>query len=160
MVDLKGLTVFEADQLTSTLTTRIIDAERFVHIRAFIIPSGTVDALLRLNEDIGTTYAHRQSTNGAADTTSVSGTSINLNNGTFTTPIQFDIFIANKTAFEKLIIVQQVGQGTAGAANAPNRIEQTPKWANTTFQITRISIINTQAGDYAAGSRLVVLGHG
>jgi hypothetical protein len=160
MTNLHGLGIFEAAHEVSTLTILDEHTMKFLLVRAYIIPSGTVEALLRFNDDSSASYSRRQSANGAADTTNVSATSIDLGNGTFTTPRQFDILIVNKTAKEKLVMVQQVGPGTAGAANAPTRLEQVGKFVVTVNQIMRVSIINAQSGEYAAGSRIINLGGG
>ena len=156
-----GTSVFEAMHETSTMYIDTLGhGMKWLQLRAFIIPSGTVEALLRFNDDRSTSYERRQSSNGGADTTTVSATSIDLNAGTFTEPIQFDIWIYNRIGNDKLVIMQKVGRGTAGAGNAPNRIEQISKFVIQTAQITRIDIINTQAGEYMMGSRLVVIGSG
>ena len=51
-------------------------------------------------------------------------------------------FIINNASNEKLVIVNSMSQGSAGAGNAPNRQEKVGKWANTSNQITQITINN------------------
>jgi len=68
------------------------------------------------------------------------------------------MFIINNSSNEKLVISHTVQQNTAGAANAPRRIENVGKWANTSNQITEIDIDNTGAGSYDTNSKLRVWG--
>lgn len=48
--------------------------------------------------------------------------------------------------------------GSSGAGVAPAMDRCLGAWYNTAQQITRVDAINNGAGDYAAGSRLIVLG--
>ena len=54
--------------------------------------------------------------------------------------------------------ILSVGQNTAGAGNAPQRREVVTKWANTSNQITKIVMQNTDPGSYSSGSILKVWG--
>lgn len=121
---------------------------------------GNTNGLLRFNNDSGSNYAFRVTTNGAADIASASQTSIQTmdagaDNGTKLA--SFEIY--NVATLEKIVTSELVGSGSAGAGNTPSRRIGVGKWANTTDAITRIDIVNGSTGDYAIGSEIVVLGH-
>jgi hypothetical protein len=120
---------------------------------------GTISTHLRFNNDSGTNYAERTSSNGAADGTANTQTSISLQISTGSTPRNTIAFVTNITALEKLVDFRSSGPGSAGGANAPDRKEGLAKWANTADQITRVDVVNAGTGDFAIGSEVVVLGH-
>lgn len=136
-----------------------ITARKNLMVIANCINSGSINAQLRFNNDSAANYARRTSDNGAADSTGVSQTSAPVDAGSGTFGLQTVCFITNISAQEKMIVGFTVNQGTAGAANAPNRREYASKWVNTASQITRVDIINLSTGDFAIGSQLTVLGH-
>lgn len=121
---------------------------------------GTTNGIVRFNNDSGNNYANRTSTDGGADSTAGSGSSIFAGDtGTAAVP-KFGYFHFENTAAQEKIVTGIIGSGnTAGAANVPNRREFTSKWANTTDAVSRIDMINSGTGDYAIGSEVIVLGH-
>ena len=56
-----------------------------------------------------------------------------------------NMFIMNNSADEKFAINQMVYQDTAGAGNAPQRVDSVGKWTNTSSQITSIDITGGSA---------------
>jgi len=119
------------------------------------------NANLTFNNDTATNYAKRTSENGGADATLDSDdaiTNIPLLPTSRNLPKFIIIDVENFKTQEKLVNASSVDQGTAGAANAPNRVEGAHKWANTTDFITRVDIVNSGAGDYDVGSEVIVLG--
>ncbi len=133
--------------------------KRYYMILASILPSGNVNDGYRLNADSGTNYASRGTANGAADTTVTSGTIAGGNAGSaYTTPLFHVGRFANLSTKEKLHILDEVAQRTAGAGNAPERQEKVAKWANTADAINAIALTNTDTGDFNTNSELVVLG--
>tara|TARA_R110000850_G_scaffold258164_1_gene384614 strand:+ start:218 stop:433 length:216 start_codon:yes stop_codon:yes gene_type:complete len=69
------------------------------------------------------------------------------------------MFIINNSANEKLVIGHTVSAGTAGAGTAPEfRFEFVGKWANTSSQITNITLTNKGTGDYDTTSIMKVWG--
>lgn len=142
-----------------TITVSSIPVRKYLRIIVYTVATGgTTDLRLRFNNDSGSNYAHRESSNGGADTTAVSQTSI-LVSGTAARTYLYTVDVLNVATQEKYTSGFRVDT-TAGAGNAPNKTEQTAKWANTTDQITRVDILNTGGtGDYAIGSEVVVLGH-
>jgi len=53
---------------------------------------------------------------------------------------------------------ETIFQNADGAGNAPRRREGVMKWANTSAQITKITVSNSESGSYDAGSYITVLG--
>ena len=140
-----------------TLTLSSIPARKYLFLELHVIASGNLGCVMRFNNDSAANYSNRRSLNGAADGTSVSQTSLDLMNQTSTTRFQ-SMHIINVAAQEKIITGMVVEANTAGAGNAPAKAEMTGKWANTSAQITRVDVVNTNTGDMAIGTELVVWG--
>jgi hypothetical protein len=137
-------------------------AKKYLWIQVFLKASGTYNTRFRVNSDSGSNYSVRWSDNGTADSTDVSqsafypvvdGATTNITTNSF-----MNMFILNNTSKEKLIMWNGIVQNTAGAGNAPARVEGVAKWANTSAQITDIDIDNTSTGDYDTGSIIKVWG--
>lgn len=117
---------------------------------------GTINAFLRFNGDSANNYSYRNSTNGAADTTTVSTSAGLISSATNSNPIICEADIFNYETDEKVVRWVGGGGGTAGAGNAPVRSEGSHKWVNTTDYISQIDVVNTGTGNYLAGSFAVV----
>ena len=150
-----GRTTLGAD--TDDITVSVAD-KRYYMILGDAQPSGNVDGLLRVNGDTGTNYASTWSDNGAADGTQVSQAKALWCPDSDATN-RFGVgYISNLSTKEKLLILQAVGESTAGAGTAPSRRETATKWANTSNAISSITFRNNQSGSFSSGSELVVLG--
>lgn len=120
--------------------------------------SSGVNPNLTFNSDSGSNYTQRNNTNGGSDSTLVNQAKLEFTNAGVT-PTSFVVgYSINISAEEKLSILFDVEENTAGAGTAPNRIEHVSKWANTSSQITTVNMGNDDSGDYAVGSNLTVLG--
>ncbi len=119
--------------------------------------TSNIRSATRLNADTGSNYATRDSENGGADSTATSGSYIK-NSGSLTTPMFNVQYLSNLSTKEKLMLSHNVGQQTAGASNAPSRMEAVGKWANTSNAISTIAQYNDQGGSYNTNSEVVVLG--
>ena len=107
----------------------------------------------RFNGDSGTNYANRYSIDGGTDSTidtqpesylgAIDGLSFN------------NLFIINNSANEKLLMANRVSRSTAGEGTAPTRMESVGKWANTSSQITSITITTAGGGSFTAGQMKV-----
>ena len=137
-------------------------AKKYLWIQVFLKASGTYNTRFRVNSDSGNNYAVRWNTNGGSDNPDTSqsafypivdGATTNITTNSF-----MNIFIVNNESNEKLIMWHGSVQNTAGAGNAPARVEGVAKWANTSAQITDIDIDNTSTGDYDTGSIIKVWG--
>jgi hypothetical protein len=144
---------------SDTISVASFTAKKYLMVIVSAIPTGgAVRGTMRFNNDPGSNYAVRVSVNGAGDATAVSQNSIAVD--VAAAEVREVIHeILNIQAQEKEIYTRMASAGTAGAGNLPQRVEAVSKWSNTTAQITRVDIINDQAGDFAAGSELIILGH-
>lgn len=122
------------------------------------LSSGAIDSDIRIDNISTSTYAKRQSLNGAADATSVSQTEYNNDTNIGSTDRLNIIYGINIATEEKLFISFTCDANTAGAANAPNRVESVGKQSGTSTAYTRIDVLNTQAGSYDTDSNLSALG--
>ena len=133
--------------------------KRYYMVLGNHLPSGNFRTTYRINNDSGSNYALRKSEDGNAENVTTSITDITSGNKDEATQY-FDVsYLSNLSDQEKLIINHNMRGNTAGASNAPSRVEAVSKWANTSDAINRIDAINDQGGDYASGSELVVLGY-
>lgn len=143
-----------------TMSVASFAARKYLQIIiSAIATGGTANANITFNGDTGNNYTRRSSSNGGADTTAPS---IGFIAGT-ASAVAYPFFtiadVMNIAAQEKQVLMRAMSQGPATAANEPNRMELVGKWANTSAQITTITLTNTGTGDFASGSEVVVLGH-
>lgn len=140
---------------SATIDVSSLTDNKFLMVLTHKISGGDSVVRYRLNSDSGSNYARRYSENGGADGTSASTTFI-------ASGYQYDGFsisyIINISTEEKLVIYHDVDSNTAGATNAPNRVEEVGKWVNTSDVIDEINIINGGADNFAADSNITVLG--
>jgi len=149
--------------VSNNLSSGTITAKKYLWIQCYIEPVGTVEAEINCNNDFSSIYAMRNEYNGATDNTFASLARyfpwINSVSGTgFTTPTFFNLFCINNSSNEKLFVMHNAQQNTAGSGNSPNRGQGVGKWANTSEQITEIEFTNSSAGNYGKESFLKVWG--
>ena len=143
-----------ADLLNITSFT----AKKYLWIQYYIEEStANANARLTFNNDTGSNYAYRRSLNGGTDYTGTSKAYISPDGFEAGNKL-VNMFIINNSATEKLIISNSITNATAGAGNAPTRCEMTFKWTNTSSQITRIDLTNSDSGEMGTGSILKVWG--
>jgi hypothetical protein len=144
-----------------TLDVSSLPDKRYYMVLAHYLDSGSTApaTVWRFNADTGTNYAYRRNADGGTDSTSTSQTYMSTAyNNIDTTGFELN-YIANLSSKEKLLQGHQVYQSTAGAATAPNRVENACKWANTSNAVDQIQINTVTAGrTYGTGSEMVVLG--
>jgi len=138
-----------------------ITAKKYLIIKVFAEGDGSAKLRMRFNDDSGSNYWYRASSNGGSDgVAGGAGTimdidNVNLNDGEQAMNVLHVINILNR---EKTCMNHHINSGGAGAGNIPDRVEQITKWVNTSAQITKVSLINPQSGDYAVGSTVTVWG--
>ena len=121
--------------------------------------SGNTGLYERFNNDSGSNYASRRSTNGGTDSTLTSQSAFPWGNAGYTTTPNFAIdYVANLASKEKLGQRLWAMQMTAGAGTAPDRAEIAYKWVNTSDAINRMDM-PVGSGTLDSGSEMVVLGY-
>jgi hypothetical protein len=127
------------------LSSGTITAKKYLWVQIYSTTGTSANDYLRFNSDSGTNYSDRKSADGATDATRTGQTALinHINEGGRTTPSFTNLFIINNSANEKLVTGHVVQQLTAGAGNAPSRLEVVGKWANTSSQITNITAFGT-----------------
>ena len=110
---------------------------------------------MTFNSDTNDNYAVRRSANFAADSTLVSQDGIDVGN-VLALENFFTANIRNITTEEKLIETDVLEEGAAGSGTAPDTEVAISKWANTSAQITTITLTGTN--NFDTGSELIVLG--
>lgn len=150
---LGGITLMTtADSLSVTP----VSARRYLKVYYRLINSGTINGVLRFNNDSGNNYAWRQNSNDAAASTATSTSGITVASSAAVDYSGY-IDVNNRQTSEKHVINHQLNS-TAGAGNATNRQQTVGKWANTSDSVTRVDIVQTDTGDYVAGSEIEVIG--
>jgi len=156
----------DSDTLTSSstaitlsgFTSKIFNVfmhQKFVNV--------AIDASFRVGNgsiDTGSNYSNRHSLNGATDATNTS-LSYMLNSGGGGTDAEEGFTIAymiNISDEEKLELAFNVFNNADGAGNAPNRGEQTNKWANTSNQFDQLQSVSISVGSFATDTNLALLG--
>lgn len=147
----------ELGSAADEIDTGTITAKKYLWVQVYIKPTGAASVSHRFNDDTGTNYAHRQSTNGGTDTTNTSIDHLVQYVDT-THPSFTNMFIVNNSGNEKLVIGNVISRNTSGAGTAPQRREFVGKWTNTSTQITDIKTHNAHGGSYDTGSILKVWG--
>ena len=142
-----------------TITTSTFTAKKYLMVQTHGIASGNLEAALQVGNgsiDTGSNYAVRWQVNGT-EGTGTSKTSIDTNH-TASGNEYINYFIVNAAAKEKLVIAELIDSNSAGAGNAPNRVEHTGKWTNTSNQINIVQAKNVGSGSFDTGSSIKVWG--
>lgn len=142
----------------TTQTTPTMAAKKYLIIISTWLPTGGANAAnIRFNGDTGNNYNFRYNTNGGAETTSLSQSSMasgSQASGGIGVSIRD---VINFSGQEKIVNYRETLRGTAGAGNATDRYELSGKWASSA-QVTTVTHYAT-SNSLAAGSELIVLGH-
>jgi len=143
------------DTITASFT-----AKKYLRILFHSPHTGSVRAGVRFNSDSGNNYAQSIAENGGAYGTATSQAQVLLtaSNNDYSTWAIIEGY--NISAQEKILRLVGMNNGPAGAANPPgNAREGIIKWANTSAQISSVSMVNSSTGDFGIGTELIVLGH-
>lgn len=138
-----------------TITVSSLTAKKYLKVIVHILNSGQVSPVVRFNNDSGTNYTRRISSDGGADSTATGAT-----NGLSVPAVSGMVFlefdVANIATSNKGI---RNGTSIRYGGGAPNRDVHAGMWSNSTDAITRVDIVNAGTGDFAANSEVIVLGH-
>ena len=137
-------------------------AKKYLWFQAYLKNSGSIQLEMKFGHGGNITteleYASRISINGGTDDASrVSKNSIQTEKNT-SSPIFVNGFIVNNASNEKLCIMHEVIQNTAGSSTAPERVEFVGKWTDTTNQIDIIQMTDSGSGSFDTGSIIKVWG--
>lgn len=140
---------------STNLSSGTITAKKYLWVQAWVKSTSAHVTDMTFNNDT-TTYAYRNSDDGAADVTSTSDSHIEIAQSS-STALFTNMFIINNSATEKLVIGHTINQGTAGSGVEPSRREFVGKYDNTASQITEIDL-DSSSGDWASDSIIKVWG--
>jgi len=122
----------------TTLTTAVFTPKLFMNIFGYGEGSTSFNPQIRVGDttiDTGSVYAGRRSFNGGGDVAVMNQTEIVIDGTSDSTPFFFVCWAFNFAVEEKLFIMNNIRQGTAGSGTAPNRRETVFKWVETTNQL-------------------------
>ena len=152
----------------SSISSGIFTAKKYIWIQYLIkghTDVSSFDGYLRFGSttiDSGNNYSWRESTNGAADSTSGGATNRILSQTGFLDSGQTmfgNFFIINNASNEKLVTGNIVGSAASGAGSAPNRRESIGKFANTSNQLDIVELGRQGgSGSFATATTLKVWG--
>lgn len=120
------------------------------------INSGANSLTLRFNSDNGANYACRLTSAGTESTTT-NAAGILFFAGS--QRCQMQAVVENISNQEKIANIIMGDRGSSGASSVPGRVLATGKWANTGSLISSVQVVNSDTGDLASGTKLIVLGH-
>jgi hypothetical protein len=150
----------------ASLSSGTITAKKYLWVQYYIgdRPETNYDQMI-FNSDGGTNYNQREIRNETSSGTRYNNSSIYSvpETNPSTSPTFFNGFIVNRSNKEKLLTAQCFAQNTAGV-NAPSeRYVIAGKWANTSNQITNITVnaklVNGNNSTFPSGSFIKVWGH-
>ena len=140
-----------------SLSSGTITGKNFLRFYAYILTSGAITTQLRFNGDSGNNYSFRYTADNTLGLSVTSSNNIGNFDGLANNPNSVYGEVVNYSGVQKHGWAKSIN-GSSSAATAPSYVEFYYKWANTSSQITSIGFINTGGGDFAIGSRIVVLG--
>ena len=151
---------------TSTIdVTSLSDKRYYMFLADFELAAyGGQDDPLRTGNgsfDTGNNYATRRSINGGSDGTSTSTEGLWGSGATGMGAGESCLIVgyaANLSGEEKLFQWHTTTRSGSGAGNAPDRMENTGKWINTSNPLDRLRVGYGGSNTYATDSELVVLG--
>ena len=140
----------------SEFTSGTFTAKKYLWVQYYVEGTASLRPFsVRFNGDTAGNYAIRRSAIGAADSTFGSVTSIDGEGGKNVTNYFVNMFIINNSSNEKLVIAHSNSVVTQGAGTAPRRDEIVGKWANTSSQITSITVRSADSGNITTGEMKV-----
>ena len=146
---------------THTITTPTFAAKD--NLKIIIYGAGAdnsgVRPRIQFNSDTGTNYAYRGYNNGSSDT-ATNANFIYISESDVDQAMISVLDITNTASKEKMVTGHTTRTSNSSSGTAPQRWETAGKWANTSDQITSISLVaySTTAQGFSAGWEIVVLG--
>ena len=145
---------------SDTIDSGTFDASKNLLILGNFISAGNIKPELQFNSETGTEYSRRGSQNGASDSTETSANYIDpiIYQGGTGNSILAVTNVVNETDEEKLSQTQACYSGSEGAGTATDRTYFNGKFVDSSNDITSVQYTNTEAGDFASGSQIIILG--
>lgn len=152
-----GFVLIDENTLSSATKTVNVSVpnRRFYRVYAHALNSGSINIRFRLNGDTGNNYGVSRAEQGGAAATGTNSDNI-ASTVTASNPMFLVAELTNLSSAEKILVGHYARSGGAGAGNASVLGNFSGKWANTANAVSTINIINTDTGDFVAGSRFAV----
>lgn len=141
---------------TDTISVNLSSNRAVLMVLFSSINSGANSLTLRFNSDNGANYACRLTSAGTESTTT-NAAGILFFAGS--QRCQMQAVVENISNQEKIANIIMGDRGSSGASSVPGRVLATGKWANTGSLISSVQVVNSDTGDLASGTKLIVLGH-
>lgn len=140
-----------------TISVTALPARKYIRVLATLLNSGTITNLIRFNNDSGANYAASIDINNGTTSSNTSQTSITgFLAGSDSALVTLDIL---NIATQNKPVTACLTVFNSAASSVPPRVEFSAKWVNAADLISRIDFINSNTGDFAIGSEVVILGH-
>lgn len=139
-----------------TISVTSLPARKYLQIHYTAINTGSIVTVIRFNNDSANNYAFQYMLNNTGGNTTASS---NIGNLSSSSKSVYGVMQVINIATLQKLFTSHTAYSTATAASAPDYISMHGLWNNVAAQITRVDLVNTDTGDFAAGSELVILGH-
>ena len=146
-----------------SLTSGTFTAKKYLMVVTTLNASTNSACSYQFNDDTGANYNTRYNEDGGTDGTWKLTGALPIGRAQGSNSPSYQVsYIVNKSDQEKLTISEDVSnKAGTGSGNAPQRQETVGKWANTSAQITKINIVDSQGisnTPWLAGSTIKVYG--
>ena len=146
-----------------SLTSGTFTAKKYLMVVTNLNASTNSACSYQFNDDTGANYNTRYNEDGGTDGTWKLTGALPIGRAQGSNSPSYQVsYIINKSDQEKLTISEDVSnKAGTGSGNAPHRQETVGKWANTSAQITKINIVDSQGisnTPWLAGSTIKVYG--
>jgi hypothetical protein len=142
-----------------TITVNNLPVRKYLHLLWTLIPSGVINSRITLNNDTSANYAFMSMLNQTNYTNNVGQSAFSLSAAALAAFKRGEARITNVANRRKLIEGYEMDDNnTDSSTTTCNNYQAYGKWHNLSNAITRIDLTNVGAGDFAAGSELIVLG--
>lgn len=139
-----------------TISVTGLSTYKYLKVLISVLASGAIIPAIRFNNDSGTNYAYDYIANAVAGSAVTATTISAFWSGSYGGFIEMTI--CNIATQPKHGTAEGVA-GNSTVGTNPDAVDFWWKWVNTTDAITGIYLINLGAGDFAANTQMVILGH-
>lgn len=140
----------------NVLTVSDLTAKKFLMIEAYA--KGGNGLKIQFNGDTGNNYSHSYQLNGGTNGSQTSRGDIWCYYDSNDTHKYATFYVQNEQSKEKLVIGDGAAAVGTGGGTAPSRAETCSKWANTSNQITSVTLGTYTTDGLEEGSELIIYG--